>query len=62
MAIILLERTLTCHLAELKGVGMVVRNFCFIGMLVSFTVTGPVTPQAGELLIALQPAREQGTE
>ncbi|MGN5139207.1 hypothetical protein ACTG15_14520 [Aeromonas sp. 164P] len=41
---------------------MVVRNFCFIGMLVSFTVTGPVTPQAGELLIALQPAREQGTE
>ncbi|MGL5199197.1 MAG: sodium:proton antiporter, partial [Aeromonas veronii] len=25
-------------------------------------VTGPVTPQAGELLIALQPPREQGAE
>ncbi|MGL4478253.1 MAG: sodium:proton antiporter, partial [Aeromonas veronii] len=25
-------------------------------------VTGPVTPQAGEQLIALQPPREQGAE
>lgn len=38
VAIILFEGALTLHLAELKGIGKVVRNLCSIGMLTSFAV------------------------
>ncbi|MGL5815428.1 MAG: cation:proton antiporter [Aeromonas sp.] len=40
VAIILFEGALTLHLAELKGIGKVVRNLCSIGMLASFAVIG----------------------
>ncbi|MCS3461058.1 sodium:proton antiporter [Aeromonas sp. BIGb0445] len=40
VAIILFEGALTLHLAELKGIGKVVRNLCSIGMLTSFAVIG----------------------
>jgi len=40
VAIILFEGALTLHLAELKGIGKVVRNLCSTGMLVSFAVIG----------------------
>ncbi|USV58012.1 cation:proton antiporter [Aeromonas encheleia] len=40
VAIILFEGALTLHLAELKGIGKVVRNLCSIGMLTSFAIIG----------------------
>ncbi|MEW7866703.1 cation:proton antiporter [Aeromonas diversa] len=38
VAVILFEGALTLHLAELKGIGKVVRNLCSTGMLASFAV------------------------
>ncbi|WP_421296579.1 cation:proton antiporter [Aeromonas veronii] len=49
VAIILFEGALTLHLAELKGIGKVVRNLCSTGMLVSFAVIG----SAGYFLLGL---------
>ncbi|HAU4968659.1 TPA: sodium:proton antiporter, partial [Aeromonas hydrophila] len=49
VAIILFEGALTLHLAELKGIGKVVRNLCSVGMLASFAVIG----SAGYFLLGL---------
>lgn len=49
VAVILFEGALTLHLAELKGIGKVVRNLCSTGMLASFAVIA----SAGYFLLGL---------